>query len=278
MALISALLTRAPLLFRGETTDHARPRGRWFSRARDVALRVLYARCSKLMYVGKRSYAHFRRLGCTSERLIFSPYCVDETTFRSDETARQELRQSTRDALGIEPDQLVFLFSGKLVRRKGPDLLLAAIEQATDDFHQRSVAVFLGSGEEEVVLRKQAPSVARRFLGFKNQSELSAIYHASDVLVLPSRTSETWGLVVNEALQHGLPCVVSEDVGCAPDLVQPGHSGEVFVTGSAVALTKALQQVTRLVGDQSARERCRQHVAPYSVAAAASGIAQAYGH
>src|SRR5262249_21925258 len=46
-------------------------------------------------------------------------------------------------------------------------------------------------------------------------------YVAADCLVLPSDTRETWGLVVNEALASGLPCIVSDACGCAEDLIDP---------------------------------------------------------
>ena len=62
-----------PLLFRGETTDHARRRS-WPKRvARDALLSRLYRKFSRLLFVGQRSRDHFRRLGVPEERLIFSP-------------------------------------------------------------------------------------------------------------------------------------------------------------------------------------------------------------
>ncbi len=65
------------------------------------------------------------------------------------------------------------------------------------------------------------------FLGFVNQSRLPEVYAAAHVLALPSGAEETWGLVVNEAMACGIPAVVSDAVGCGPDLVEPGVTGEV---------------------------------------------------
>ena len=81
-----------------------------------------------------------------------------------------------------------------------------------------------------VELANHTPKVRAIMAGFQNQTQLSRFYHAADVFVLPSRVGETWGLVVNEALHHGLPCVVSDRVGCAPDLVIPDETGEIFCT------------------------------------------------
>jgi glycosyltransferase involved in cell wall biosynthesis len=58
------------------------------------------------------------------------------------------------------------------------------------------------------------------FAGFLNQTEISRAYVAADCLVLPSDHGETWGLVVNEALASGLPCIVSDACGCSEDLVE----------------------------------------------------------
>ena len=65
-------------------------------------------------------------------------------------------------------------------------------------------------------------------VGFLNQRELGEAYAIADCLALPSDFAETWGLVVNEALATGLPCVVSDAVGCAPDLIRDGETGYVY--------------------------------------------------
>src|SRR5207249_2245741 len=115
-----------------------------------------------------------------------------------------------------------------------------------------------------------------RQVGFQHQTRLSRFYHAADVLALPSLRFETWGLVVNEALHHGVPAVVSDAVGCAPDLIEPGETGETFSEGSLQELTAALLRCLRFVGSESVRFRCRAKVQNYSIAKAAAGIAAAY--
>jgi glycosyltransferase involved in cell wall biosynthesis len=116
-----------------------------------------------------------------------------------------------------------------------------------------------------------------RFIGFHNQHQLSRFYHAGDALVLPSRSGETWGLVVNEALLHGLPCLVSAGVGCASDLVVSGETGEVFETNSSGSLREGLVRLLAWLRDDArTRERCRLQVEQYSVTAAAKGIIAAF--
>ena len=164
-------------------------------------------------------------------------------------------------------------------RRKGPDLLISAVKNLPKAIREKVVLMFLGSGPLAEALTDQAeelPAVKTVFLGFQNQRQLSRYYHAADMLVLPSRELETWGLVVNEALHHGLPCVVSDGVGSAPDLIKPGATGAVFETGSALSLTAALQQALTLIRRPEIRDACRRQVSGYTVERAAEGIERAY--
>ena len=85
-----------------------------------------------------------------------------------------------------------------------------------------------------------AGSPPASFAGFLNQSEIPGAYVAADVLVLPSE-SETWGLVVNEALACGLPCVVSDACGSAEDLVIPLDPRLCYPVGDVEALARAIQ-------------------------------------
>ena len=279
VALFEAWRARRPILFRAETTDHAQVRGDLKSWVRDRALRAIYARCARLLYVGQHSLHHFKRLACPDDKLVFSPYCVDTSPFAGDEAARARLREVTRAQLDIAPDRRVLLFSGKLSARKGPDVLLEAVKRLPAEERQSSLVLFLGSGDMQEALREQArraPAVEVVFAGFQNQTRLSAYYHAADMLVLPSQHSETWGLVVNEALFHGLPCVVSDGVGCGPDLIVPGATGEIFRSDSAAELASAVTRVAALIGRAEVRDQCRAAVARYSVERAAAGIADAY--
>jgi len=63
--------------------------------------------------------------------------------------------------------------------------------------------------------------------------------------VLPS-AFEPWGLVINEVMNAGRAVVVSDQVGCGPDLVRPGENGAVFPAGDVAGLRQALVD---LVGD-----------------------------
>jgi glycosyltransferase involved in cell wall biosynthesis len=76
------------------------------------------------------------------------------------------------------------------------------------------------------------------FCGFLNQTEISRAYVAADCLVLPSDYGETWGLVVNEALATGLPCLVSDACGCAEELA--GEIGPFGLSNISMLASKLL--------------------------------------
>jgi glycosyltransferase involved in cell wall biosynthesis len=135
--------------------------------------------------------------------------------------------------------------------------------------------LFAGSGEltQAIAERAAALSVPAFFTGFLNQTELWRAYVPADAFVLPSTDRETWGLVTNEAMLFGLPVIVSDRVGCGPDLVRDGVTGYCFA-GGADALADAME---RLVRDPAAaramgvagRRRVLEH---YSMPTATAGL------
>jgi glycosyltransferase involved in cell wall biosynthesis len=123
--------------------------------------------------------------------------------------------------------QLLFVGSGELgteLRANCNVIFDAELGQKSDTDDQRSVKSDLTFDVRRLTSETMPPA---SFAGFLNQSEISNAYLAADVLILPSE-SETWGLVVNEAMTCGLPSIVSNAVGCAPDLIEEGKTGFVF--------------------------------------------------
>lgn len=268
-----------PVLFRGETTDRPQARHRLVTAARGLALRRAYRSCDRVLYIGERSRRHYLMHGVDESRLVFSPYCVDTSPFRTGEDDRDELRAEGRRRLGVGEEQVVLLFSGKLSVRKGVDLLVPAVRRLPEALRQRVVLACTGDGQERDAIARAAaesPAVPVTVLGVQPQAALSRWYHAADLLLLPSRTAETWGLVVNEALHHGVPCVVSHEVGCAPDLIDEG-TGAICRADSVEALAGAIEDVcARLAGREPTRRHCREKVSRFSVGDAARGIATAF--
>jgi len=144
-----------------------------------------------------------------------------------------ENAKSAKDS-GTQLVHLLFVGSGELgaqLRSSCHVVFDAESDQRTEDRERRSVV----SGQWSVV---RPPA---SFAGFLNQTEISQAYVAADCLVLPSDFGETWGLVVNEALASGLPCIVSEACGCADDLGQLSGCA-TFPLGQVKALATILRQ------------------------------------
>ena len=274
----AVLPTRIPLLLRAEANDQELRRTWTKGLARDAALRLAYRRVDAALYIGQQAKLHYLRLGIKPANLEFSPYCVDLSHAELDPESIFKSRQALRATLQLTDSDQLALFSGKLSIRKGMREWLAACLQLPESARKRLVLGFVGAGELESELRAglAVPGAPRaHFFGFKNQTELSAIYAASDFGVLPSVSGETWGLVVNESLHHGRPVLVSDRIGSARDLIVDGQTG-MSVPPSSEALMQACLYMMELTQDVNTFARCRAAVTNYNIRAAAAGIARAY--
>jgi glycosyltransferase involved in cell wall biosynthesis len=174
---------------------------------------------------------------------------VDNDRFDDPDGKLAAAARTWRRRLGIPDDAVTILYAGKLERRKGPDILLRAVQDAAAP---GTHLIFVGSGAMETILRERAAGDPRvHFLGFQNQSVMPVAYRLGNVMAAPSR-AETWGLAVNEAMACGLPVVVSDHVGCAPDLVVSGENGFIVPAGETEPIRSALE---RLVNDAGLRKR-----------------------
>jgi glycosyltransferase involved in cell wall biosynthesis len=69
---------------------------------------------------------------------------------------------------------------------------------------------------------------------------------SADFFVLPSGYGETWGLVANEAMNYALPLLISDEVGCTPDLILEGVNGFTFPCGDIIELGKKLDYLCKI--------------------------------
>ena len=242
LAMLTALMKGVPVLMRGESHLHVDPPSGVKKYAKRLALRALFCRLAGFLYIGALNKAYYQHFGVRESRLFWCPYTVDNAFFRRHAEALVPRRRELRAEWDIHDDRPVILFAGKLVAAKQPLLLLEAYRRV----RQRRTCALLMAGDgplrgglEAEVRRSAIPDV--HITGFLNQSEIPKAYAAADLSVLPSR-AEPWGLVVNEAMNFSLPVVVSDRVGCGPDLVRPGVNGEIFDHKSVDALEAALER------------------------------------
>lgn len=264
---------RVPLLFRGDSTLTSSDRP-WKAMLRRPVLTWVYRHIDRAFYVGQQNLAYFRAHGVPDDRLVWAPHSVDNQRFSSDPALRQATADAERASLGIPPEATVFSYAGKLVPRKQPALLIEAFKDASREADAFAThLIMIGTGPIENELRNLAEGQNNiHFLGFRNQSEMPTAYRLGDVFVLPS-SRETWGLAVNEAMACARPVIVSDRVGCAPDLATDVRFSSIFRSGSRGALARALREWMRgRARTTSAGRLAQSAIAPWSTEAAAKAI------
>jgi glycosyltransferase involved in cell wall biosynthesis len=164
------------------------------------------------------------------------------------------------------------------VHDKGVFDLLRSYGDLDSNLRQELSLVFVGDGAARQELEKQAMKIHPGrvdFVGFLQGEQLARFYALAEMFVLPTH-SDTWGLVVNEAMACGLPIICTDVAGCVRDLVQDGWNGITFPAGNTAALTGAMM---KLSSDGALRclmgSRSKERILRYSPEACASGIAEA---
>lgn len=271
-ALWACRRARIPTLYRGDTHLGHRPRG-WRGAVWGVRTRRLVHLFDGHLSVGTRAREYLTHFGVEPCGVFDAPHAVDNEFFARTSSPHRapDARAAARVAWGLEPQAFVVLFVGKLEPKKRPLDLIRAMA----GLGSRASVLVVGTGELMTACRSEAERLGLRaaWAGFLNQSELGRAYAAADCLVLPSDWAETWGLVVNEALATGLPCVVADRVGCAPDLVTRGETGDIFPTGDPAELAAALGRIR--AGVESGRDyarACRQRAASHSFDRTTAGL------
>lgn len=204
------------------------------------------------LYIGEQNKKLYEYHGVKKEKLIFTPYAVDNDRFKAEYEKYRDQKTEIRKELELPVDKRIILTSGKYIYKKRPMDLLKAFHLLNDE---KAALVFLGDGE----LRKEmenyiaANNLKNVYLtGFKNQSEVGKFFAAADIFVLPSGAGETWGLVVNEAMSFSLPIICSDIPGSAYDLVKENINGFIFKLGDIEQLKIKLEL---LLNDISLRKR-----------------------
>jgi glycosyltransferase involved in cell wall biosynthesis len=251
---------------------------------RGIAKRVVKAftyrrfipRFDACLAAGQWSREYFLHYGAPPERIFLVPHAIDSGRFQVEAESLEPRRSELRKEKDLDGNAIIFMFSGKFIPKKRPMDFVCAIEQAVRS-NPRIQGLMVGDGPLhagcEIVVRER--KVPIRFTGFLNQSQITKAYVVSDALVLPSDGGETWGLVVNEAMACARPCIVSDRVGCGPDLVIPQETGYIFPLGDVDALANSM---LRLAGSPqrviSMGLEAQSRLRNYSVETAVDGIIQ----
>jgi glycosyltransferase involved in cell wall biosynthesis len=253
IALMAAKTAGLPVMMRGDPHLGLTCRG-IKSILRRPLLGMLYRACDRLLAVGSANAAFYRAMGVSDQKIFLVPYSVDNDRFVQSVNLTNDQRAEVRKRYNVPADRPSVLYAAKFTRRKRPNDLLDAARRLKMETVRPFSVVMAGSGELEQELRAFCAAHGLDnvvFTGFVNQSELPALYAASDVFVLPAQ-DEPWGLAVNEAMCASLPVIVSREVGCVADLVRDGVNGYTPEAGDIEGLARALR---RLIEDEGLRRR-----------------------
>jgi glycosyltransferase involved in cell wall biosynthesis len=213
-----------------------RPQPTWPRRLADPWVKYFMRRADACLAYGTRHVRDLVRMGVDPARTVIAPI-----------SALAPERPPQRDSLRTGP-QTRFLFVGRLIERKGLDVLLRAFSLV-----EGGELWVAGSGPlREYVSQPAAQDARIHLFGHVGGEALSDLYAQADALIVPS-LYEPWGLVVHEGLAHGLPVIATDQVGAADDLIETGVNGYVVPAGSPGATAAAMRQVAGWTPEQRDR-------------------------
>jgi glycosyltransferase involved in cell wall biosynthesis len=262
---------RIPFLLWSESTNNDQ---RGMHALIELLKRMFVRNCDGFVVPGKSAREYLLEFGVSPEEVFVAPNAVDTALFSRLLKLEPVPRNGLRAQLAL-PDRY-FLFVGRLVREKGVRDLLDAYALLPPELREQLGLVFAGDGP----LRLQLESLAReicpgtvQFAGFVQRDELAAYYTLAECFVFPTHT-DTWGLVINEAMACDLPIICTSVAGCATDLVKT--NGRVVPPKDITQLRNAMQEIAR---DVSLRHRMatesHRAVQGFSPEICAAAIAQA---
>jgi glycosyltransferase involved in cell wall biosynthesis len=218
--------------------------------------RYIYRHADAIVVYGEHTKRFLIGEGVAPERISVAAHAVDNNAYNRE--VSEEEKAALCQQLDLTASQRTVLFLGRLEEVKGLPYLLQAFSSLPLD---GSVLVLAGTGskQQEMEALAQELGIAERvrFAGYVPSQEAVVYYSLASLLVLPSitlaKSKELWGLVVNEAMNQGVPVVVTDAVGAAAGgLVQDGVNGYVVPERDSQALAEAMQ---RILDDAELRQR-----------------------
>jgi len=166
----------------------------------------------------------------------------------------------------VEKDKVQsFVYVGRLSSEKNLISLIEIFNKLPN-----LILNIIGYGPMENIL-KSISSFNIIFHGAIANKDLPKIYQDNDVFILPS-LSEPWGLVVEEALNSGLPVIISDKVGCRDTVVREGENGLIFSLSEPDSLRKTILKIC----DINLYNKFRFNISKYDFSAVAQKQVNCY--
>jgi 1,2-diacylglycerol 3-alpha-glucosyltransferase len=253
---------RIPLLLWSESNAQDSRRGTFMV---EFLKKSFLRLCSCFIVPGQSARAYLRGHGVGDENIVTAPNAVDNDLFAAAAEGARTRAKNLRNELAL-PERY-FLFVGRMVPEKGVFDLLEAYAKLDVRLREQIGLVFVGDGPGRRAVEEHAARISAgtiRFPGFVQRDDLAKYYALAEALVLATH-SDTWGLVVNEAMACGLAIILTDAAGCAPDLIQEQWNGFLIrprdVSSLAAAMTSlaAKPDLCKSMGLKS-----QQHIAHFT--------------
>lgn len=216
-------------------------------------------RAHSVLLTGTCNRAFWQRYGLRASQEAWWPQWIDYDHFATARTLRQNQRGELRAKFGALAEPTL-LYVGRLVPRKRVDLLCEALLRSGAP----AGLLIAGSGPSEAPLRARyqaALGTRVRWLGAIQPADLPALYAAADALVLPSGSTEPWGMVLVEAACAGLPLVCDHRVGAAADLLVSQRNGWALPANELTDWIDALRMLSNQTGQLASMGQASQQIA-----------------
>jgi glycosyltransferase involved in cell wall biosynthesis len=256
-----------PMVVMSESSRQDEHRTSW----KEAIKRRIAGLYSAALVGGQRHVEYLAQLGMPRERIFTGYDVVDNEYFRQKAEEVRSQRSEVRQKYALAENY--FLASARFIEKKN----LARLVQAYAEYRRRSEVrsqksevgndkapwdlMVLGEGPLRETLNSQLSTLNLNehvhLPGFKPYDELPVYYALANAFVHAS-TTEQWGLVVNEAIASGLPVIVSNRCGCAPELVN-GNGFTFDPTNEDELATRLLEMASlsdedrKQLGDNSYR-------------------------
>ena len=206
-------------------------------------VKFIYKKSNALVVYGYHVKDYLVNLGIDENKIFYSWNVVDNSIFNKKITDEEINLIKKEYNLNYK---YIILFVGRHSREKGLVYLIDAIKLLPKDFNVG--LILIGEGEEKESIINYTKSINLHntlFLNYIPNAELIKFYALADILILPSITTkeikETWGVVINEAMNQGCPVIASTAVGAAVGgLVQEGKNGFIFPEKNVKALSECI--------------------------------------
>jgi len=229
------------------------PANRWFARFNNF----VYRHADAIVTYGHHVTRYLIEQGVDPRKIFTSKHAVTNSLYSRPVTLGEIV--SLRKRLAIPAETRIILSIGRLVPVKGLHYLIRAFAEASPG--RNACLVLVGTGPErqscENLVRELGIGDRVRFPGYIPPADTVAYYAASYAFVLSSITwqgwKETWGLVINEAFNQGVPAITTDAVGAAAGgLVLDGENGFIVPEQNSTAIAVA---ISRLLDDPDLRDR-----------------------